>query len=490
LSPEVEAKLKHFCEEGGLIVGNADRASEAFTKSFSRLGSRIFPYEFRPLPDDHVIFSDEMFPSQKWTHKPSVLGLSNGVRELMLLFPTTDPARAWQIQRHPVRSESHQLMTDVVLYAGGQNLSVKGKTYLVTRDANQSDRQIQVARLDTGYLWDPEPAGWRRLAAVMHNRDRVELQVMPVKLGGGKLSAFKIAHLTGVGHFKLPEPAREELQTFVQDGGTLIVNSAGGNTEFAQSTEAILHTLFPDPDLTTLPQGHAIYTAGAVPFKDLGFRRFARGRLGDTHAPQIKGITIDSRTAVFYSAYDLSAGIVGMPVDGIVGYEPDSATALMEQMILYAAHYSPSNQVSPPASGVLDSVAIGDPHSETDHAFTGESTQTGIFNNRRWRDGAAFQYTLNTRGEKAADLVVTYWGGDGGRVFDVLANNTLLATQQLNNEKPGVFFDRRYPIPTEVIAAAKDGRVTIKFIAKVFVAGGRLRHRIRFSRRTACSRRA
>jgi hypothetical protein len=47
---------------------------------------------------------------------------------------------------------------------------------------------------------------------------------------------------------------------------------------------------------------------------------------------------------------------------------------------------------------------------EVDHAFEGEGTETGIFDGRRWRHGRSFQYTLNTRGEKAVDLAVTYSG--------------------------------------------------------------------------------
>jgi len=32
----------------------------------------------------------------------------------------------------------------------------------------------------------------------------------------------------------------------------------------------------------------------------------------------------------------LSVGMVGMQIDGIYGYEPASATALMEKMVLFA----------------------------------------------------------------------------------------------------------------------------------------------------------
>ncbi len=70
------------------------------------------------------------------------------------------------------------------------------------------------------------------------------------------------------------------------------------------------------------------------------------------------------------------------------------------------------------------------------------------------------------------DLVVTYWGGDRGRTFDILANDRLLATQELKGEKPGEFIEKRYRIPTDVLTAATDGRVTVRFVAKVWVAGG------------------
>ena len=40
---------------------------------------------------------------------------------------------------------------------------------------------------------------------------------------------------------------------------------------------------------------------------------------------------------VIYSREDLSAGLVGQAVDGIVGYDPASATALMSHILSYAA---------------------------------------------------------------------------------------------------------------------------------------------------------
>lgn len=61
---------------------------------------------------------------------------------------------------------------------------------------------------------------------------------------------------------------------------------------------------------------------------------------------------------------------------------------------------------------------------------------TGIHEGHHWHHGRWFQYTLNTRGEKAVDLAVTYAGGDAGRNFDILANDTLLTLEELKAEKP------------------------------------------------------
>jgi len=123
-------------------------------------------------------------------------------------------------------------------------------------------------------------------------------------------------------------------------------------------------------------------------------------------------------------------------------------------------------------AATIDWVAVGEQQSEVEHEYKGEETESGIFNGRRWRHGKAIQYTLDTRGEKVVVLEVVYSGSDNGRSFDILANNTKIASQELRNEKPGEFMTKRYPIPEEVLKAAPNGRLTIKFVATQRLAGG------------------
>ena len=123
-------------------------------------------------------------------------------------------------------------------------------------------------------------------------------------------------------------------------------------------------------------------------------------------------------------------------------------------------------------AATLDSVAPGEQQPEVEHAFRGEDTQSGLHNGRRWRHGKRFQYTLNTRGATTATLSVTFSGDDAGRTFDILANDTLLATQTLVAERRGEFVEKTYPLPASVLPPAPDGQVTIAFAAREGVAGG------------------
>ena len=111
---------------------------------------------------------------------------------------------------YPSSTPFFQAAANVFLYSvDKQNLRNKGETYMVTPDKKIStDRTIKLARLEYVGNWDPEPAGWRRLAAVMRNDHKVALNVTTAKLGEGKIGDAKVAHLTGTTKFALDEKQR------------------------------------------------------------------------------------------------------------------------------------------------------------------------------------------------------------------------------------------------------------------------------------------
>jgi hypothetical protein len=273
---------------------------------------------------------------------PSIMGLSNGARELMLLIPQADFAKAWQAQTTGGHEDAYQLAADIFLYAvDRQNLQTKGKSYVVRPDSSiKPDRTVKLARLEYQGNWNPEPGGWRRFAAILLNKFHANLLVEDVKLGEGHLDGFTVSHLTGTDAFKLADAQRAELKSFVEHGGTLIIDSTGGSSAFAKSAEDEIKAMFPDGAAQLkepLPVDHRLFSVRADKHATVGYRRAAQSIVGKSKSPRLRGIEINNRIAVFYSPEDLSVGLVGQSVDGIIGYDPPSAVDCMSSMVLYAA---------------------------------------------------------------------------------------------------------------------------------------------------------
>jgi len=116
---------------------------------------------------------------------------------------------------------------------------------------------------------------------------------------------------------------------------------------------------------------------------------------------------------------------------------------------------------------LVDEFHPGEQQSETDHQLKGESTRSGDFGERKWRDahqGGWFSFSMKVTPGQPLSLGCTYWGSDaGGRDFDILVDGQKLATQTLDRNRPDEFFDVEHPIP----AKWTEGKhhVTIRFQA-------------------------
>ena len=347
-------KIRRFIEQGGMVLGNADCGQQLFSTGFQELGKAMFPYEFRQLPSSHPIYKHQQFNASRWRTEPRLIAMSNGVRELMILIPDADAARSWQLPGEQGHEEMFELGTDIFQYSNDRTLHRRGFNYWVRPDREvKAGRTIGVGRLQLGTDWDPEPGGWRQLAAILHNRDKVDLKVFKVTAAQGALAGIAVVHLTGTGGFQLDEAAKAELKGFVQNGGTLVLDAAGGSAEFADAAERELKNLFgADAEkglAQPLPATHPVYNLPGHKITKFEYRPWTRLRTtGSLKEPRVRGIQIGNRTAVFYSREDLSAGLVGEPVDGIIGYTPETATEIMRNILLYAAPAPERNPSTPP----------------------------------------------------------------------------------------------------------------------------------------------
>jgi hypothetical protein len=137
----------------------------------------------------------------------------------------------------------------------------------------------------------------------------------------------------------------------------------------------------------------------------------------------------------------------------------------------YAAEQERLRQIKTDSADILD---IGTMQSERDHNLTGDATATGTFGGRKWRHAynGWFEFEMKVFPDKPTSLLCTYWGSDGGqRTFDVLIDGRLIATQKLDSNKPGDFFDATYPIPADLTKDRQKVKVRLKSHPDNFAGG-------------------
>lgn len=114
----------------------------------------------------------------------------------------------------------------------------------------------------------------------------------------------------------------------------------------------------------------------------------------------------------------------------------------------------------------IDRVVPGEQQPETNHFIQSENSNTGVHQNRHWRDASGwFSYELEHVEEKAKKLQITYHGKDSSREFNIYINGEVLAEEKLNRKEGYRFFSKEYKLPSDL--KNKDERkITIRFEAR------------------------
>lgn len=117
----------------------------------------------------------------------------------------------------------------------------------------------------------------------------------------------------------------------------------------------------------------------------------------------------------------------------------------------------------------IDAIATGQQQPEADHSVKGTNSNTGVHNNEHYRDardGGFFSYQMATKSLTNLSLMVRYWGNEGGgRTFDILIDNQVVATENLSGKwKVSNFVNVEYPIPATLLQ--NKSLITVTFRAK------------------------
>ncbi len=338
------AKLKAYIQAGGLIFSTSDGKSAAFTKAMRKYAAEVLDGkydEMRTLPNTHLLY--KMDTARKLDNL-TILGMSNGVREVWIHSPE-DLGAAWQRNSFAEKT-AWDFPANLCTYATGKSgFRQKLRDLIVKPGSGPINHKIALARLDFAGNSDPEPAAWPRLAKIAQRDFATQLTLSTVNIADLDFAKTPLAHITGTGAFTLGDPQIAALKTFLQKGGTLIADAAGGDEKFGASFLALTAALYPKNSLTTIPLEDEIYAGkipDTVPITEIAFRRYYIEQQSRQFRPKIQGLKIADRYTVIFSGEDLTSGFLGTHTWGILGYTPESAQALIRNILLYASTPRPA----------------------------------------------------------------------------------------------------------------------------------------------------
>ncbi len=341
LSADDAFKLRQYTDAGGIIFVHRELDSPDMDGFVDKLTQQAFSdYQWKTLPPDHPLYS-LVYPLPA-ADRPPLKGLSNGQRLLVVYCPT-DITKSWVAQRGKTLNSQCRLGVNLAVYAAGLDGFRRrlATSYVPPPDFSPSGI-IPVARITYSGAWDPEPGAWLRFPRWFQTETSLGITPVPTTMHDLNPMTAPVAVLTGnaaVDFEKMDLPA---LRHYVDTGGILLIDSAGGSKDFIKSVrEHLLPKAFPEAQTAALPASHPILAGGdscTDPLPKPRLRRYASEQLKGT-IPALDYLTVGKGTVII-SDLDITTGLLDTNTWGITGYTPTYCQSLVKNIVLWTlTHY-------------------------------------------------------------------------------------------------------------------------------------------------------
>ncbi len=357
--------LKSYVDQGGCILfeanaGNGCGDAGPFERSVGQLCRRWFPTsQLEKLPPNHPVWSAEgrVQPSRLgkdyWLY-----GVQACCRTAVMYTPQSltcrwelsDPTGHRAFASDVVRAETStaaQLGQNIIAYATGRELKDKldARSILVADFESQARRGVlRVARL--AMATGNEEAARALPNLTMMLKERFPVRVVPVEgdvpLDAEQLAAYPILWVHGRTEFEWTPFEREQLRTFVENGGIVLADAICGSEAFAAAFRRQWALVMPDSPLRPMPADHPALSAQyGYDLSNVTLRRPAGGPGGVSVTrrqgpPVIEVAEHDGLAAAYLSPFDLSCALESPNSIQCPGYDTSEAAKIGINLILYS----------------------------------------------------------------------------------------------------------------------------------------------------------
>ncbi len=338
LPAETALGVAEFLRLGGTVLLLPDGEAPVF----QRTGDEFFRALLEgaksvAVSEDHPFFRGEYAVSPM-----PVTAIGGRGRKRVFLLPGSLAVRLYA-SRGLSTSEAGGLMGNIVLHAGTDvlNGSRFDPTLRPPRPL-QPLRHIQVGRLMHGGDWNTAPGATAALSRSLSRAISVGLQSRSVDAGESIPRELRLLWLTG-SQFEAFRPSEmENLRSYLDAGGLLLLDAAYGDEAFYDRALAQLEQLYGAQAIKPLPADHPLLTgkfAGELGsnIMSVAYNVAARNVLGRRQGPpSLVGVWHDGRLVAVASRLALASPAEGSPPYDCVGYSVRDARRIVLNVVLYA----------------------------------------------------------------------------------------------------------------------------------------------------------
>jgi hypothetical protein len=333
LSAKHVSRLKEYLAAGGMLVCVPEgKSTMPVVASMKALAEEVAPGSEGKRRDGGKDETHPFYNLFATVDKPLPTITYAGKLRPLVVIVEKDIGRDLQMNKTAERA-AFDLLDNIYLYATGRNAKrPRIATNFVTQHNMAPKTKLAVARIKYAGDFDPEPLAMGQLKAIMADDHNVDLKVSVVG-PAGLTKEMKVAFLTVSEGMSMTDEELASLKKWVDDGGTLWVDAAGGSVAAVDKEQEIL----PKVGMTDIAslERTAIFTgAGLTGGKDVGepeVRRFFNAR---SDRAALKGKMTGQHPSVVALNGDLSAGWAGMNHWGIAGYAAPTARQVVVNGLL------------------------------------------------------------------------------------------------------------------------------------------------------------
>ncbi len=321
-------KLRTYVNQGGVIFSVTECDGAAFDKGMRDAYTKLFPeYEIKEAPLSHALYNihQDITRADVKFHV-----MSNGVRPLAI-HVTRDMTKAWQTYQVTADKWAFQAALNVYVYLTDKTLPARGSRVWPAAVTTMAEETVKVARLKFNGNWDPEPLAYQRFARLLLERTGVKVELDSVAIDGLAAAGAKVAVLTGTGELRLNDSDAKTLRKFVDGGGTLVVDAAGGDKKFGESAWKALKPAFPVGTLAKMTASDPLFSVDGETIESFRYRKKTAVRIRNGE-PALMASAGEGR--VIFSYEDITVALVGFPAYMCDGYDPETAYAIMRNVML------------------------------------------------------------------------------------------------------------------------------------------------------------